>query len=35
MDQFIKVAGTEGKLGSYVCRPPPLNENIAHGHKTP
>ena len=27
MDQFIKVAGTEGKVGGYICRLPPLNEN--------
>ena len=27
MDQFIKVAGTEGKVGGYFCRLPPLNEN--------
>ena len=29
MDQFIKVAGTEGKVGGYFCRLPPLNENTA------
>ena len=27
MDQFIKVAGTGGKVGGYFCRLPPLNEN--------
>ena len=27
MDQFIKVAGTEGKVGGYFCWLPPLNEN--------
>ena len=27
MDQFIIVAGTEGKVGGYFCRLPPLNEN--------
>ena len=27
MDQFIKVAGREGKVGGYFCRLPPLNEN--------
>ena len=27
MDQFIKVAGTEGKVGGYFGRLPPLNEN--------
>ena len=27
MDRFIKVAGTEGKVGGYFCRLPPLNEN--------
>ena len=30
MAQFIKVAGTEGKVGGYLCRLPPLNENTAH-----
>ena len=30
MDQFIKVAGTEGKLGGYFCRLPPLNENTVN-----
>ena len=27
MDQFIKVAGIEGKVGGFFCRLPPLNEN--------
>ena len=27
MDQFINVAGTEGKVGGYFCQLPPLNEN--------
>ena len=27
MDRFIKVTGTEGKVGGYFCRLPPLNEN--------
>ena len=27
MDQFIKVAGTEVKVGGYFCRLPPLNKN--------
>ena len=27
MDQFIKVAGTEGKVGGYFCRLLPLNQN--------
>ena len=27
MDQFIKVTGTEDKVGGYFCRLPPLNEN--------
>ena len=29
MNQFIKLAGTEGKVGGYFCRLPPLNENTA------
>ena len=32
MDQFIKVAGTEGKVGGYFCRLPPLNENTDLPH---
>ena len=31
MDQSVKVAGTEGKVGGYFCRLPPLNENTAYG----
>ena len=31
MDQFIKVAGTEGKVGGYFCRLPPLNKNTDVG----
>ena len=27
MDQSVKVAGTEGKVGGYFCRLLPLNEN--------
>ena len=30
MDQFIKVTGTEGKVGGYFCRLPPLNENTEY-----
>ena len=33
MDQFIKVAGTEGKVGSYFCQLLPLNENIVYERK--
>ena len=29
MEKFIKVAGTEGKVGGYFCRLPPVNENTA------
>ena len=36
MDQFIKVAGTDGKVGGYFCRLQPLNENtvktVLSGH---
>ena len=28
MDQSVKLAGTEGKVGGYFCRLPPLNTNI-------
>ena len=34
MDQFIEVAGTEGKVGGYFCRLPHLNENTVQV-KTP
>ena len=34
MDQFIKVAGTEGKVGGYFCRLPPLNENTEYTPKS-
>ena len=30
MDQFIKVAGREGKFGGYFCRLPPIKENTGH-----
>ena len=31
MDQSVKVAGTEGKVGGFFCRLPPLNENTETG----
>ena len=34
MDQFIKVAGTEGKVGGYFCRLPPLKENTGYRGST-
>ena len=31
MDKSVKVAGTEGKVGGFFCRLPPLNENTGYG----
>ena len=35
MEQFIKVAGIEGKVGGYFCRLSPLNENTDNYEPTP